>query len=182
MRSDRLYCFISIYELGSLKNPFATITSLPELYFRFRRFTLLVQTKKGISISYDSSTRSWKTWRWVRLELIFTMRIYISSNLNPLTKFTSSSRYTEFKDILSWSISQIITKTVPSSTKIVKSCAIKRGIPFGIWWKVNGNWENMINGGNEEKAIAEQILASEVRNKSKEQDCESYRHGPEWES
>ena len=31
---------------GSLKNPFVTITSLPELYFRFRRFILLVQPKK----------------------------------------------------------------------------------------------------------------------------------------
>ena len=28
-------------------NPFATITSLPELYFRFRRIILLVQTKKS---------------------------------------------------------------------------------------------------------------------------------------
>ena len=32
---------------GSFKNPFATITSLSELYFRFR-FILLVQTKKVI--------------------------------------------------------------------------------------------------------------------------------------
>ena len=31
---------------GSFKNPFATITSLSELYFRFRRFILLVQMKK----------------------------------------------------------------------------------------------------------------------------------------
>ena len=33
--------------------------------------------------------------------------IYINSNLNSLTKFTSSSsRNTEFKGILSWNISQ----------------------------------------------------------------------------
>ena len=35
-------CFISICKFGSFNNPFATITSLPELYFRFRRFILLV--------------------------------------------------------------------------------------------------------------------------------------------
>ena len=45
----------------------------------------------------------------VRLDLIFTMRdTYINSNLNPLIKFPSSSRSTEFKDILPWNISQMI--------------------------------------------------------------------------
>ena len=51
-------CFISICKFGSFKNPFASITSLPELYFRFERFILLVQTKKVISMNYDSSTSS----------------------------------------------------------------------------------------------------------------------------
>ena len=32
--------------------------------------------------------------------------IYINSNLSPLKKFTSSSRSTEFKDILPWTISK----------------------------------------------------------------------------
>ena len=76
------------------------------LNFRFRRFILLVQMKKVISMNYGSSTNSWKPWRWVRLDVILLMRgIYINSNLNPLTKFTSSCRSTEFKDILLWNIS-----------------------------------------------------------------------------
>ena len=42
--------------------------------------------------------------------LILTMKdIYIIFNLNPLIKFISSSRSTEFKDSLSWNIFQIIT-------------------------------------------------------------------------
>ena len=45
--SNELYCFISICKFRSLKNPFATITSLSELYFRSTRFILLVQTKKS---------------------------------------------------------------------------------------------------------------------------------------
>ena len=53
--SDGLFCFISIGKFGNFKNPFATITSLSHLYFRFRRFILLVPTKKVISMSYDSS-------------------------------------------------------------------------------------------------------------------------------
>ena len=66
--------------------------------------------KKVISMNYDNSKSCWKPWRWVRLDLIPTMRdIYINSNLNPLTKFTSSSRSTEFKDIHPWDISQMIT-------------------------------------------------------------------------
>ena len=96
-------CFISICKFGSFKNPFATITSLSELYFRFRRFILLVQTKKVISMNYGRCTRDWKPWRWMRLDLILTMRdIYINPNLNPLTKFTGKSRSTQFKDILPW--------------------------------------------------------------------------------
>ena len=49
--------------------------------------------KKKISMNYGSSTGSWKSWSWVRLDLIVTMQvIYINSNLNPLTKFIISNR------------------------------------------------------------------------------------------
>ena len=37
------------------QEPFATITSLSELYFQFRRFILLVQMKKVISTNYNHS-------------------------------------------------------------------------------------------------------------------------------
>ena len=61
------------------------------------------------------------------LDLIFSMRgIYVSSNPNSLTEFTSSSRSTEFKDFPPWNMSQMITKTIPISTKIVISYAMKR--------------------------------------------------------
>ena len=118
--SDRLFCFSSICKFGSFKNPFATITSLSELYFRLGRFILLVQTKEVISMNYGSNTSCWKPWIWVKFDLIRMIRdIYINSNLNPLTKFTSSSRSTEFKDIFHWNISQMIMKTIPISTRIV---------------------------------------------------------------
>ena len=91
--SERLFCFISICKFCSFKNPFAMITGLSELYLRFRKFILLVQSKKVISMNNDSSTSSYKPWRWVRLDLILLMRnININSNLNTLTKFTSSTR------------------------------------------------------------------------------------------
>ena len=111
-----------------------------------RRFFSLLQTKKVISLNYGNSTSSWKPWRWMRLDLIFSMRdIYINSNLNPLTKFTSTSRSTNFKDILPWNISQMITKTIPISMRIVISYPMKSDIPLWITWKVNGNWDkNMI--------------------------------------
>ena len=138
LESDVLFCFISICKFGSFKNPFATITSLSELYLRIRRFFSLVQMKKVISMNYGSSTSSWKPWRWMRLDLIFPMRdIYINSNLN--TEFTKSSKSSKFKYILPWPISQMITKNVPISTRIVISYSVKWGIPLWIWWKVNGN-------------------------------------------
>ena len=94
--------------------------------------------KKMISMNYGSSISSWKPWWWVRLDLIFPMRdIYTNSNLN--TEFTKSSKSCKFKYILPWTISQIITKNVPISTRIVISYSIKWGIPLWIWWKVNEN-------------------------------------------
>ena len=48
LENDGLFCFIRIFKIGSFKNPFAIITSLPQLYFRFRTFILLVQMKKVI--------------------------------------------------------------------------------------------------------------------------------------
>ena len=49
-------CFITICKFGSFKNPFATISSLSELYSRFRRFIPVVQTEKVISMDYNSCT------------------------------------------------------------------------------------------------------------------------------
>ena len=101
------------------------------LNFRLRRFIPLVETKEMISMNYGSSTSCWKPWGWVRLNLIPTMRdVCISSNLNPLTKFASSRRSTEFKDILPWNISEMITKTIWISTRIFKSYAMKRASHF----------------------------------------------------
>ena len=69
--------------------------------------------------------------------------LYINSNLNSLTKFTSRSRSTEFQDTIPWNISKLITKTIPISTRIVKCYAMKYwGILLWIWWKVNRNWNN----------------------------------------
>ena len=67
----------------------------------------------------------------MRPDLILTMRdIYINSNQNPLTGFTSSRRGTVFKNIFPWNISQMITKTILISTRIVVSYAIKWSIPL----------------------------------------------------
>ena len=96
---------------------------------------LLVPMKKVISMNYGS-TSCWKPWRWVSLDLIFSIRdVYINSNLNPLTKFMSSSRSIELKGILPCRISQMITKTISIITRIVISYAMKQGIPLSIWWK-----------------------------------------------
>ena len=97
--------------------------------------------KKVISLNYGNSRSNIKPWRWVRLDLLLTMRdIYINSNLNQLTKFTS--RGTEFKDVFPWNISQMIRKTIPISTRIILSYAMKWSILFWVWWKVNRNWKN----------------------------------------
>ena len=105
----------------------------------------------------------------MRIDLVLMMsNIYINSNLNRLTKFTSSSRSTQFKDILFWNISQIITKSIPISTRIVISSVIKQGMLFEFDRKSMETetitWSEFPVGG---KAIVEQILASEEGKKSK---------------
>ena len=127
LEKDGLFCFI-VYASFTASRTFLQ-QLLACLNFRIRRFILLLQTKKVISMNYGSSTSSWKPWRWVRLDLIFPMRdIYINSNLN--TEFTKSSRSSKFKYILPWTISQMITKNVPISTRIVISYSIKWSIPL----------------------------------------------------
>ena len=133
------------------------------------RFIILIQTKKVISMNYDSSTSNWKPWWLLRLDLIFPMSdTFINSNLN--TEFSKSSK---FKYILPWPISQMITKNAPISTRIVISYWIKLGILLWIWWKVNGNWDTTSEVPNGGKVIVEQILASEEKI-PKEQDYDNH--------
>ena len=87
--NDGFFCFISTCKFDSLKNPFVTITSLSELYFRFRRFVLLVQTKV-VSMNYDSSTGRWKSWRWVRWGLTWYFRWVIYTSIPTWTHSQNS--------------------------------------------------------------------------------------------
>ena len=108
---------------------------------RFRRFILLVQMKEMISMSYGSSIRCWKPWRWVRFGMILTMRdIYMMA----VTQSHNGSSRKTYIDILRWNISQMITKTIRISTRNVISYAMKPSILFWVYWKVNGNWESNI--------------------------------------
>ena len=158
------FVLLAYAKLAASRTPLQRLLALSELYFRFGRFMLLKQAADNHAA--ESSTSSWKPWRWVRFDLILKMRdIYISSSLNPLTKFTSSSRSTEFEDILVWNIFQMATKTIPISRRIVISYVMKWYIPWWILRKVNGNWDN--NTIRVSEFIVEQILALEQRNKSK---------------
>ena len=137
-------CFIITCKFGSFKNPFATITSLSELYFSIKRFILLVQTKKVIFMDYGSNTSSWKPWRSVRLDLILSMRnIYINSNLNSFTKFTSSSRSTKFYPPIEHL--SIDHEDRHNQHKNSNKLCDETGFHMMEWWKVNRNWDkNMI--------------------------------------
>ena len=57
----------------------------------------------------------------------------------------ANSLKAELKDILPCNISQIITKTIPISMRIVIIYAMEQSIQFWVCQKVNGNWDsNMI--------------------------------------
>ena len=104
------------------------------LNFTFRRFTLFVQTKKVISMNYSSSTSSWKPSRWVRLELMLTMRyICINSTLNHSQNSLAAAEALSLK-ISSHGTSLKYYKDHPISTRIVISYMVKWAIPFWVWW------------------------------------------------
>ena len=150
MRSDGLFYFLSKCKFGSFKNPFGPITSLSELSFVFRRFIL----KKVISVNYGSRTSRWKPWRWVRLDLILTMRdIYINCNLSSLTKYTSN-RSIEFIKISSYGAS-------------LKWSWRHKPYPFELDRRSmkteTGTWSGFHNG---QKTTGESLASKEI-NKSK---------------
>ena len=115
---------------------------LSELYFGFRRFILLVPKKKKKDF-YEIWQQHdlLKTMERMRFDLILVIRDkYINFDLNPLTKFTSSNKSTEFQipshgASLKWSWR-------PSQSAQGLSYAIKWGILFWVYWKINGDWNN----------------------------------------
>ena len=113
-----------------------------------------------ISINYGSSATSRKLWRWVSLDLIFTMRdIYTSIQIWTHSQNSLAAAETLGLKICSHGTSQIITNTVSMSKGIVISYATK--CCFEIDQKsikIETIWSEFSNG---RKAIAEQILRSE---------------------
>ena len=143
--SNGLFCFISICKFGSFKNPFATITSLPELYFRTKRFILLVQKKKRFLLAMTAAQAAENhgdEWglTWYSLWGLYTSIPTWTHSQNSLAAAEAPSL-----KISSHVTSQMIMKSIPIITRIVISYAVKWGILLWIWWKVNGNWDkNMI--------------------------------------
>ena len=111
-------------------------TSLSELYFRVRRFIPLVRTKKSGFSELWQQHKQLKTMEMREAWPDIYDEGYITYTH---TKFTSSSRNTQFKDIFPWNISQMITNTILISMRMVISYEIKQGVPFWVWQKVNGN-------------------------------------------
>ena len=133
-----VFCFISVSKPGNFKNHFATMNSLPECSFRHRRCVFLVGTKEVMD--YGSNKRGLKPWRWITMDVIFIMR-NIEINLT-WTHQKNSAAAIEAPSLnipFHWNISQTNMKATPISTKTIISCAMKKGIAFWVWRKVNGN-------------------------------------------
>ena len=98
------FVFVRICKFGSLKNRFATITSLSELYLRIRRFFSVVQTKKWFLWTMAAAQGAENHGDEWGLTWYFLCGIYTS--------------------IPTWTQSQMITKTIPISTRVVISYAM----------------------------------------------------------
>ena len=136
--SGGLFSFISICRFGSFKNPL-TITNLPEFYFRFRRFILLVQMKKKRFLWTMGATRAAKNHgdQW-----LLTWYIQWGINASILTWNHSQSSLAVAEALilrmehLPQNISQMITKTIPISTWIVIRYTKRRGILLTYYEKI----------------------------------------------
>ena len=69
------FVLLAYASLTASRTSFATINSLSELYFRFRRFIFFGTNEKN-DFSELCKTSTWKPWRWVMLG--FRWEIYTS--------------------------------------------------------------------------------------------------------
>lgn len=120
LEQDRHFCFISKSNFGRFNKPFPTITSMPYVGLRWRRFVLLVQTNKLSSMSYDSSKSRWEEWRQILFDLIFWIgEIYINSNLTiweaPISSHKTSLNHK--KPQLLYNQSHAIKRSIPLEFK-----------------------------------------------------------------
>ena len=81
----------------------------------------------------------WKPWRWLMLDLIFTMRdIYISSNFILLPKYSTKFKAPSLKMV---NISLTVNKTILLNVR-TKSCVMKSSTILWVWYKFNVKWDN----------------------------------------
>ena len=131
-----LFCFSNICRFSIFKDPFATITHLSELYFRFGRSILLVQTNKNLwylwtmaaAQAAENNRNEWGlTWYlWWGIHTLVSTWFH---SLNSLVAEEALSLRISFHGTsLKWS--RRISQTIPISTRIVMCYVMKRGIPF----------------------------------------------------
>ena len=146
-----------------IKKYFAAITNSPKHSFRFRRLILLVKTNKWLlwtiaaAQSAENHGHEWGMWwysRWGTYTSVPTWTysqnslaaaeawsLKISSHWTclkwskrlPHSQNSLVAAEIQFKDISPWNISQIITKTVPISTRIVISYTVKVSLMESQW-------------------------------------------------
>ena len=92
--------------------------------------------------------------------------INISSSLNPLKKFTSSSRNTEFKDILAWNISHSQTSHKDHLNQHENSHKPCDETGYPLLSVTKGQWK-LGQQHDQNFPMEEQTLALEERKQSK---------------
>ena len=150
--SDAEYSTSKLLNIGSIANlPFlrTPFTKSPESQVSGKWYTFfslafacfvasktLLQwlvTCLNLTLDADFIFCWWKQKQWFLCQQHKQLKIMEMSEAWPdiyddeyiLIMFFSSSRSTKFKNILPWNISQMIMKTIPSSTRIIMSYEIK---------------------------------------------------------
>ena len=149
--------------------PWRTLYHSAIAWFEYLKVKECSRDCKQSLLSHDMACIAEKSWRWKRLDLIFTMRdIYINSNLDSLTKYSSSSRNIKFKAILTWKISEMIMNTIQISTRIDIAVPSKGASSAEFDRKKmetkTTTWSEFSSG---RKVVEKQILRSEEINEFK---------------
>ena len=111
----------------------------------------------------------------MRLKLITAIRkISINSCLNTVIKCRSSNRSIQVKDFFPWNFSQMITRTVPISRRITKSCfPNQKGYPI-LRLKERRYKLKQQHFSTQKKQLRKKLQVQRVEINPKKQDCKNY--------
>ena len=144
LRCDRLLLYWNICEFGSFQNPFAVVMAYLKLkldsedlfcWYKLKMWFLWAMATVPAAENHGDDERDFTWYLW--WEIYTSIPIWTHSPIH----------WQQLKII-----TEMITKTILTITRIVIGYTMKKGIPFWVWQTVNENWNNIIKISQERES------------------------------